>query len=214
MPTLRLTASSYQFSTNFGFNTTYLSSTTMSNAYTNIDSTTIAQINHTRSSTTSYYVYLRGFDFSQIPSNAIITSAIVKVRAYVSGDTERSPALYNNTTSIQGAPKFSSTIGTSTSGTTSTVDITSQFETYKGYGNNFGIRFRLGRSNRNTASHLYIYGAEITVEYTLPTNQLMIKDNGSWINVTTVYQKVNNTWVEQTDLENLFDTSMEYLRGD
>ena len=42
----------------------------------------------------------------------------------------------------------------------------------------------------------------------------MIKDNGSWINVTTVYQKVNNTWVEQTDLENLFDTSSEYLRGD
>lgn len=209
MPTLRLTASSYQFN-----NTTYLKSTTMSNAYTNIDSTTKAQINHTRSSTTSYYVYLRGFNFSQIPSNAIITSAIVKVKAYVSGARAQRPALYNNTMSIYGAPTFSSTIGTSTSGTTSTADITSQFETYKGYGNNFGIRFRLGRTNKNTASSLYIYGAEITVEYTLPTNQLMIKDNGSWINVTTVYQKVNNAWVEQTDLENLFDTSMEYLRGD
>ena len=209
MPTLRLTASSYQFSS-----TKYLSSTTMSNAYTNIDSTTKAQINHTKRSTTSYYVYLRGFDFSQIPSNAIITSAIVKVKAYVSGDTARRPRLCNNTMTISGAPTFSSNIGNSTSGTTSTVDITSQFETYKGYGNNFGVRFRLGRSSKNTASSLYIYGAEITVEYTLPTNQLMIKDNGSWINVTTVYQKVNNAWVEQTDLENLFDTSREYLRGD
>ena len=209
MPTLRLTASSYQFN-----NTTYLKSTTMSNAYTTIDSTTKAQINHTKTSRTSYYVYLRGFDFSQIPSNAIITSAIVKVKAYVSGDTARRPRLCNNTRTIYGAPTFSSNIGNSTSGTTSTVDITSQFETYKGYGNNFGIRFTLNRSNSDTASSLYIYGAEITVEYTLPTNQLMIKDNGSWINVTTVYQKVNNAWVEQTDLENLFNTSMEYLRGD
>ena len=207
MPTLRLTASSYQFSS-----TRYLSSSTMSNAYTNIDSTTKAQINHTRTRKTSYYVYLRGFDFSQIPSNAIITSAIVKVKAYVSGDTARRPKLYNNTRSISGAPTFSSNIGTST--TTSTVDITSQFETYKGYGNNFGIRFTLNRSNSDTASSLYIYGAEITVEYTLPTNQFMIKENGSWINVTAVYQKVNNAWVEQTDLENLFDTTMEYLRGD
>lgn len=207
MPTLRLTASSYQFS-----NTRYLSSSTMSNAYTNIDSTTKAQINHTRTSTTAYQIYLRGFDFSQIPSNAIITSAIVKVKAYVSGDKARRPTLYNNTMGISGAPTFSSTIGTSTS--TSTADITSQFETYKGYGNNFGVRFSLNRSSSSTASHLYIYGAEITVEYTLPTNQLMIKDNGSWINVTTVYQKVNNAWVEQTDLENLFDTSREYLRGD
>ena len=209
MPTLRLTASSYQFS-----NTRYLSSTTMSNAYTNIDSTTKAQINHTNTSTTAYQIYLRGFDFNQIPSNAIITSAIVKVKAYVSGARARRPTLYNNTMGISGAPTFSSTIGTSTSGTTSTADITSQFKTYKGYGNNFGVRFSLNRSSKNTASSLYIYGAEITVEYTLPTNQLMIKDNGSWINVTTVYQKVNNAWVEQTDLENLFNTSMEYLRGD
>ena len=209
MPTLRLTASSYQFN-----NTTYLKSTTMSNAYTNIDSTTKAQINHTRAKSTTYYVYLRGFDFSQIPSNAIITRAIVKVKAYVSGDKARRPVLRNNTMSISGAPTFSSTIGTSTSGTTSTADITSLFETCKGYGNNFGVRFSLNRSNSGTASSLYIYGAEITVEYTLPTNQLMIKDNGSWINVTTVYQKVNNAWVEQTDLENLFDTTSEYLRGD
>ena len=207
MPTLRLTASRYQFS-----NTSYLSSTTMSNAYTNIDSTTKAQINHTKSGTSSYYIYLRGFDFSQIPSNAIITSAIVKVKAYVSNAKAQRPRLYNNTKSISGAPTFSSTIGTST--TTSTADITSQFETYKGYGNNFGIRFSLRRSNTSTSASLYIYGAEITVEYTLPTNQFMIKDNGSWINVTTVYQKVNGAWVEQTDLENLFDTSREYLRGD
>lgn len=209
MPTLRLTASSYRFS-----NTSYLSSSTMSNAYTNIDSTTNAQINHTRSRTTAYKVYLRGFDFSQIPSNAIITSAIVKVKAYVSNDKARIPKLYNNTREISGAPTFNYNIGTSTSGTTSTVDITSQFETYKGYGNNFGVGLSLGRSKSSTASSLYIYGAEITVEYTLPTNQLMIKDNGAWINVTTVYQKVNNAWVEQTDLENLFNTSMEYLRGD
>jgi len=159
MSVVRLTASSYQFS-----NTSYLSSSTISNAYTNIDSTTVAQINHTRSGTTAYYVYLRGFDFSQIPASATINSAIVKVKAYVSGYSAQRPVLYNGTSAISGVPTFSSTIGTSA--TTSTVDITSYWDTYKRYGSNFGVRFQIGRSSRNTASYLYIYGAEIYVDYT------------------------------------------------
>ena len=160
MATIRLIPSTYSLS-----NTSYLRISNASNMYTNIDSTTYATVNHTRSRTTSYYIYVRGFNFDDIPANAIINSAIVKVKAKVTSADSYAPALYNNTTSLE--QNLSGNIGTTT--TTSTIDITSNWETYKGYGNNFGIRLRLNRSSRNTASSMNIYGAEILVDYTIPT---------------------------------------------
>ena len=160
MATIRLIPSTYSLS-----NTDYLSISNASNMYTNIDSTTYATVNHTRSRTTSYYIYVRGFNFDDIPADAIINSAIVKVKAKVTSASSYAPTLYNNTTSLN--QNLSENIGTTT--TTSTVDITSNWETYKGYGSNFGIRLRLNRSSRNTASSMNIYGAEILVDYTIPT---------------------------------------------
>ena len=160
MATIRLIPSTYSLS-----NTDYLSISNASNMYTNIDSITYATVNHTRSRTTSYYIYVRGFNFDDIPADAIINSATVKVKAKVTSAGSYAPALYNNTTSLN--QNLSGNIGTTT--TTSTVDITSNWETYKGYGSNFGIRLRLNRSSRNTASSMNIYGAEILVDYTIPT---------------------------------------------
>lgn len=159
MATIRLIPSTYSLS-----NTSYLSISNASNMYTNIDSTTYATVNHTRTSTTSYYIYVKGFNFNDIPADAIINSATVKVKAKVTSAGSYAPALYNNTTSL--GQNLSGNIGTTT--TTSTVDITSNWETYKGYGSNFGIRLRLSRSRRNTASSMNIYGAEILVDYTVP----------------------------------------------
>lgn len=159
MATIRLIPSTYSLS-----NTDYLSISNASNMYTNIDSTTYATINHTRSRTTSYYIYVKGFNFDDIPADAIINSATVKVKAKVTSASSYAPALYNNTTSLN--QNLSGNIGTTA--TTSTIDITSNWETYKGYGSNFGIRLRLNRSSRNTASSMNIYGAEILVDYTVP----------------------------------------------
>ena len=79
MATIRLIPSAYSLS-----NTSYLSISNASNMYTNIDSTTYAILNHTRNySTTSYYIYVKGFNFDDIPADAIINSAIVKVKAKV-----------------------------------------------------------------------------------------------------------------------------------
>ena len=139
MATIRLIPSIYSLS-----NTNYLSISNASNMYTNIDSTTYATVNHTRTSTTSYYIYVKGFNFDDIPADAIINSATIKVKAKVTGAGSYAPALYNNTTSL--GQNFSGNIGTTT--TTSTVDITSNWETYKGYESNFGIRLRLSRSRR------------------------------------------------------------------
>ena len=160
MATIRLIPSTYSLS-----NTSYLSISNASNMYTNIDSTTYATVNHTRTSTTSYYIYVKGFNFNDIPADAIINSATVKVKAKVTSAGSYAPALYNNTTSLN--QNLSGNIGTTA--TTSTVDITSNWETYKGYGSNFGIRLQLNRSSRNTASSMNIYGAEILVDYTIPT---------------------------------------------
>ena len=159
MATIRLIPSAYSLS-----NTSYLSISNASNMYTNIDSTTYATVNHTRTSTTSYYIYVKGFNFDDIPADAIINSATVKVKAKVTSAGSYAPALYNNTTSL--GQNLSGNIGTTD--TISTVDITSNWETYKGYGSNFGIRLRLNRRSRNTASSMNIYGAEILVDYTVP----------------------------------------------
>ena len=73
MATIRLIPSTYSLS-----NTSYLNISNASNMYTNTDSTTYATVNHTRTSTTSYYIYVKGFNFDDIPADAIINSATVK----------------------------------------------------------------------------------------------------------------------------------------
>ena len=60
MATIRLIPSAYTLSS------TYLSVSNDTNMYTNIDSTTYATVNHTRNySTTSYYIYIKGFNFNE-----------------------------------------------------------------------------------------------------------------------------------------------------
>ena len=70
----------------------------------------------------------------------------------------------------------------------------------------------MGGSNTQT---LRFYGADLTVDYTAggATNQLMIKGAFAWENVSKVYKKVNGSWVEQSDLANLFSTDTNYVKG-
>ena len=204
MATIRLIPSAYSLS-----NTSYLSISNASNMYTNTDSTTYATVNHTRRSTTSYYIYVKGFNFNDIPADAIINSATVKVKAKVTSAGSYAPALYNNKTSLD--QNLSGNIGTTA--TTSTVDITSNWETYKGYGSNFGIRLRLNRSSRNTASSMNIYGAEILVDYTLPVyhNVSVTQSTGGTISLSQSGQVLEGTTVTVTatpsdgyELENIY----------
>lgn len=204
MATIRLIPSTYSLS-----NTNYLSISNASNMYTNIDSTTYATVNHTRTSTTSYYIYVKGFNFGDIPADAIINSATVKVKAKVTRAGSYAPALYNNTTSLE--QNLSGNIGTTT--TTSTIDITSNWETYKGYGNNFGIRLRLNRSSRYTASSMNIYGAEILVDYIVPTyhNVSITQSTGGTISLSQSGQVLEGTTITVTatpshgyELENIY----------
>ena len=165
MATIKLVASTYSVS-----NTTVTVSSA-DNMYTNVDSTTYSTITHTTSGTTSYYCYIKGFNFGDVPSNAVVSSVVIRIKGRESGlstSTSYAPRLYNNTSTITGASTATTNFGTSSSGTTITVPYTGTWDTLKGYGANLGIRVTIKRSSRNTQGYLYVYGAEIEVTYTIP----------------------------------------------
>lgn len=177
--------------------------------YTNTDnSSNPARITHTTSGTSSYYLYLKGFNFSAVPSNAVVSSFTVKVKGYetsLSTSTSYAPRLYNNSSgttwsTITGASAASTNFGTSSK--TITVPYTGDWDTLKGYGSNLGIRLVIRRSNRNTQGYLYIYGAEIEVTYTIPVYHSVTITNGTSATVTAS----ESNPLEGTDVEIRSDT--------
>ena len=52
-----------------------------------------------------------------------------------------------------------------------------------------------------------------TIAIVFSVSALMLKSNGSWVEVSKVYKKVNGSWVEQSDLTSLFDTTANYVKG-
>lgn len=166
MATIRLIPSTYAVSS-----TSYLSVSNASNMYTNTDSTTYATITNTNASTSSRYLYLRGFNFDSIPSDATVNSFTVKIKGYESGlstSTSYAPRLANGTSAL------SNTTATSNFGTsTQTITIPTGTLTWNqiaNYGSNFTIMVYVRRSNRNTTGYFYCYGAEIEVNYTVPVS--------------------------------------------
>lgn len=163
MPTIRLVPSTYYLS-----NSSYLSVSNAENMYDDTDSDTYATVTNSRSSTSSYYIYLRGFNFDDIPSAAVVTGFTIKLKARESGvstSTSYKPYLANGTTAINGTCDVITT--------TATVHefsgLSADWEDIVGYGSNFGIRINCRRASRNTTCYMYIYGAEIEVTYTVPT---------------------------------------------
>lgn len=163
MPTVRLVPSTCYNAAG----TTYLTVADQDNMFTNTDSTTYGTVTNINASTSSRYVYLRGFNFSSVPSNAQVNSFTVKLKASETGASTSSnyrPRICNGTTTLTGS---SNTIGTSASTITFT-SVTTAWDTIDGYGANFGIRINARRANSNTQSVINIYGAEIEVDYSLP----------------------------------------------
>lgn len=162
MPTIRLTPSTYYLSSS-----SYLSVSNAANMYDDTDSTTYATVTNSRSSTSSYYIYVRGFNFDDVPANAVVSSFKVKLKARESGvstSTSYKPYLANGTSAING----SCDVLTTTATVHEFTGLSADWETIKGYGNNFGIRINCRRASKNTTSYVYIYGAEIEVTYTVP----------------------------------------------
>lgn len=135
--------------------------------YDDTDSTTYATVTNSRTSTTSYYIYLRGFNFDDIPSAAVVSNFTIKLKARESGvstSTSYKPYLANGTSAINGTCDVIDT----TADVLTFTGLTADWEDIVGYGDNFGIRINCRRASRNTTGYMYIYGAEIEVTYTVP----------------------------------------------
>lgn len=157
--TVRLIPSAYKMGN-------YAHISNASNMYHNTDnSSSYATIDNTSSNTTARYAYIKGFNFSAVPSGAQVVEFTVKLKAYsynLSTSTSYVPALVNDTTTIGGT---CGVITTSVQVLTFT-NVTASWDTIKGYGSNFGIRVTLRNVSRNNFAEIYVYGAEIEVKYT------------------------------------------------
>jgi len=188
-----------------------------------------------RAETWIYY----GFDFSDIPENAIITSVSCRVKGYInttnsSRITTRTIAAYNGTTQ-KGS---TSTISTNTNAITLSVGSWTKAELQNA---KIGIHVIRGTSNISSNYHVRFYGATMTVDYSVSgtaytittsspaasttitpgtnniaaedtTTQLYVKENNVWRTYSKVYKKINGSWVEQSDLSNVFSTTANYVK--
>jgi hypothetical protein len=70
-------------------------------------------------------------------------------------------------------------------------------------------------TNSSSYSSYQIRVTQIYVEllYGEISTNLRLKQNNSWTPVTKVFKKVNGSWVEQTDLSSLFNTTTKYIKG-
>lgn len=166
MATIRLVPSAYSLS-----NSSYFSVSNATRAYNNTDNTTYATFQTTSNSTSSRYIYLSGFNFDDIPSSAQVSAFTVKIKGYESGantGASYAPCLVNGTSALSNTTA-SENFGTSTKTITIPTGSLTWDSIKNTYGSSFGIRVDARRSSRNTASYIYIYGAEIEVTYTTGT---------------------------------------------
>lgn len=181
MATIRLVPSAYTLSSS---NTSYISITNPENMYKNTDTSSSYATLKGRAANYTYYLYIHGFNFDDVPSNATVTSFSVKIRAYRGSSTSTSSSyymsLYNNTTSIADTT-VSSALQTSFNVFTFPIPSSLTWSTIKGYGNSFRIRVPIRRPSSGTP-YIYISGAEIEVTYTVPTPRTIsssLTGNGS-----------------------------------
>lgn len=176
MATMRLVPSAYTRS-----NTNYVTVTDDSNMYNNVDHTSsycTLRGRAGRSSNSTYYAFIHGFDFNEVPSNATVTSFKVKIRAYrgqyqATGNTNYRIALASQPSNSYkiGSTTLSSDITTTAGGEVYEIPTGSlTWNTLKNYGSNFSIDVPLRNSSTSSSyyPYVYVYGAEIEVTYTIP----------------------------------------------
>lgn len=151
------------------------------------------------------YAYYK-FNLSAIPAEATIDSVSCAVKGAVNGglySTDKYVSICYGTAEKQ------------------RKDLTTDTETHTLNGGTWtrseleDCRVKIGgtSSNSNGTPGLHLYGAELTVVYTYEGQTFLLKTNGVWTEVSAVYKKADGAWVEQEDLQSLFDTSANYVKG-
>lgn len=197
MATIRLVPSAYTRSS-----TSRVTVTNPENMYYNTDHTASnCSIRGRNSSSNTYYCFIHGFDFTQVPSNANVTGFRVLIRCYRNSYLSTSStyairlASSPSSSSTISDTTMSDTITTTSGGTVYEIPTGSlTWSTLKNYGTNFSIDIPL-RSTSSQYPYLYVYGAEIEVTYSAST-----------VSVTGVSLNKNSTTIEEGSTEQLTET--------
>lgn len=168
MATIRLVPSGYSVSSS-----NRVTVSNPANMYYNTDHTAnYCSIRGRNSSSSTYYAFINGFNFSDVPANAAVTAFAIKIRcyknSYLQQGTSYRPRLASSASNnnVLSNTTLSSDVTTTSGGTVYTFPNGSlTWNTLKGYGSNFSIEIPL-RSSGNSYPYLYVYGAEIEVTYT------------------------------------------------
>ena len=208
---------------------------TISNAYTDADSTTYADLQLSGGSTGTVYLDMSDID---IPSGATIVSVSCRAtlqynnNGSTSGFTASCQMYANNTAKGSSTQWVSS--GSAVAKNTYTLAVGSWTATEI---NNARFYLTATNSARSTARHVYIYGVSFSVTYEsdgawyiytinsitgdhtivvtsgASTQTIYYKVNGSWVAAMAVYKKVSGSWVLQTNLANVFSQGTNYRKG-
>ena len=154
------------------------------------------------------------FDMSKIPTDAKINSISCKIKARISNGS--SYILRGVAQLYCGTAGLSSEIDLGTSEVAQSFSETGWWDRESLDDLVLLITCTRGYLSASNSQNLRFYGADLTVDYTGGGSSgpvLSTKVNGSWVNVSKVYKKVNGLWVEQSDIENLFSTDTNYVKG-
>ena len=190
MATIKLVPSHYDRS-----NTNYVTVTNEANMYQDAsDTSNFATLRGRTGSTTTYYAFINGFDFSQVPNDATVNSFTVRIRCYRnqyqntgSSYRMRLASAANNNNVISSAI---ATTDISTSASVITIPTgTITWAQLVSWGSNFSIEVRLRNTSTTSGRYpyVYVYGAEIEVDYTpaqagpdMYSNYYIQTSHGGW----------------------------------
>lgn len=215
MAKIRLVPSEYKISSD-------VSVSNAANMYTNTDSDTYGTFTNNGGTSSLHACILRGFNFSEIPADAVVTDWEVKLKMRAEGhkselDTGEYMTLAQGSRGSAIRETISDPRFISNDLTTYTfLKASLTWEQIKGYGQYFGIRIPMYRASSDAPEVASVYGAEIEVTIeggSTDTDKLYTKSNGAWAEVDTAYKKVNGIWVPQTDVTNVFQSGINYKKG-
>lgn len=193
------------------------------NAYADSNSDTYAYLYIVNGGNSESYIY---YNFNlNIPTDAIINSVVCTVKSKLNntgGTSTRQLQLFSGSTA-----KGTATNITSTSLQTYTLNA----GTWTAYElNNAKLRFYAKRNTSATTTNRYLslYGATLTVSYTVPSTgdkiyinvngtweeaaDVKVKSNSAWQGCDKAYKMVSGSWVEQ-DKSAMFDPNALFLKG-
>lgn len=182
------------------------------------DSTNYTTVYLVRGVNAETFFYLT-FDFSSIPTNATITSVVARTKGRCSGNSNRISLRQVRGYIGDNTKGYSSTL--TASDQTITLDLGSGGFTRESL-QDFTIRWYAKRPNNssqaNYSLYFYVYGADVTVTYEYDDGSstgsgVFTKEGNDWNEASAVYKMINNTWVKQTDTQNIFTDSV-YLKTD